>query len=234
MNVYERIVERLKEEPCLKDFEYVKHRYSFIMKKGEANIMLRLDHYFTFNLFMGLHPVADVFFRNLHWFEKFSYRSPSDQRYSHTIGAASFPRKLGMEGDFTFRYDQEDFEEVYSKVVVVVRALVADITTTFPTIESYFNVVVRPEMNGEEKFPDNGADWVFEYLAACRIVEPESYPKLKERIMAFIRKQETWEPNIQAYIGKWDDIFTYLERLDFSSGKAVDPLAIKPRRVKSK
>ena len=28
--------------------------------------------------------------------------------------------------------------------------------------------------------------------------------------------------------------FTYLERLDFSSGKAVDPPAIKPRRVKSK
>lgn len=123
MNVYERIVELLKEEPLLKDFKYVKSKYAFVKVVGDIKYKLELEHHFTFNLFLDINPQCtgryDIVQR---WFEKFSRISVRDLRDAHTIGVYSVPSQFGMLR-FTFRYDESDFEEVYGEMVVIIRKM---------------------------------------------------------------------------------------------------------------
>ena len=235
MNVYERIVELLKEEPLLKDFKYVKSKYSFVMDKNGLKYILELRHHFTFNLFLDIHPSCLGYYYILErWFEKFSRISVRDLRDGFTIGVYSSARQFDMQEDYTFRYDESDFEEVYGKMIVVIRKMLENLTTTFRTVEDYYRLVVKPVLTGG-KMPINGAEWVFNYLTAALLVDPANYEEVKRVIMEHVAMlTERDEPNIMWYDGKWDEIFAYLESLDFSSGKAREPKTESKRKRQPK
>ena len=235
MNVYERIVELLKEEPLLKDFKYVKSKYAFIKVDGEIRYKLDLVHRFTFNLFMDIQPSCDGRYDIVQrWYEKFSRISLRDLRDHFTIGVYSVPCQFGMQDEYAFRYDESDFEEVYGKMIVVIRKMLENIMTTFRTLEDYYRLVVKPVLTGG-KMPNNGAEWVFNYLTAALLVDPANYEEVKRVIMEHVAMlTERDEPNIMWYDGKWDEIFAYLESLDFSSGKAREQKTESKRKRKPK
>ena len=223
MNVYERIVELLKEEPILQDFKYVKSRYSFIKRVDGITYSLELRHHFLFNVYMTIYPESAVRYDVLQkWWENFDFRSIKDQRDSCTTGVTS--HMMGFLPDFNFDYDGSNFDELYPKLREAALGCIKYILSTFKTIEDFYNVTVSRILTGEKEPPQLGHTWVFEYLTACRILHPESYEKLKEVVMYYVEDRTiAQEPNIMKFAGKWDEILAYLESLDFSSGKAKLP-----------
>lgn len=223
MNVYERIVELLKEEPLLQDFKYVKSEYAFVKRADGVKYWLELYHFFTFNISMTIQPAAYVRYEVLEkWWGKFDFRSTRDRRSLYTAGVST--DMMGFYPFFVFDYDGSDFDEMYPKFREAALGCIDHILSNFKTTKDFYNVKVLPILEGKEEPPQLGSTWVFEYLTAGRILHPESYEKLKEIVMHYVSQRTiSEEPNIMEYKGKWDEILAYLESLDFSSGKAKLP-----------
>ncbi|MDE6768593.1 MAG: hypothetical protein K2J78_02585 [Muribaculaceae bacterium] len=223
MNVYERIVELLKQEPILQDFKYVKSKYSFIKRVDGIRYDLCLDHQFFFNIEMSISPIASVRYEVLHkWHEKFNFKSIRDQRDNYTVGTSTI--MVGYDHLYRFKYGGENFDEVYPKLREAIIKCMEYTFTTFSTMEDFYREKVLPILEEKESAPWCGDDWVFEYLTVCRILHPESYKKLKNVVMDHVNGlTKAEEPNIMEYKGKWGEILAYLESIDFSSGKAKLP-----------
>ena len=236
MNVYERIVELLKEEPLLKDFKYVKSKSIFVKKVDNIHYILDLYHVFTFNYWVNVYPTTAIRYDILHkWYEKFSFRTVRDQRNSCTCGTGYWPQRLGLEECYSFLYSEEDFDEVYPQLLQTVRCLIQETFPKFTSLKDFYDRVIAPVLTGESDLPNLSADWVFEYLSATRIVAPDKYEEVKKVVMSHVKEMTAkGEPNIMEYVGKWDEIFAYLESLDFSSGKAREPKTDTKRKRKPK
>ena len=236
MNVYERIVELLKEEPLLKDFKYVKSKSIFVKKVDNIHYILDLYHVFTFNFWVNVYPTTAIRYDILHkWFEKFSFRTVRDQRNTYTSGTACWPQLLGLESCYSFLYSEEDFDEVYPQLLQTVRCLIQETFPKFTSLKDFYDRVIAPVLTGESDLPNLSADWVFEYLSATKIVAPDKYEEVKKVVMSHVKEMTAkGEPNLIEYVGKWDEIFAYLESLDFSSGKAREPKTESKRKRQPK
>ncbi|MDE5882159.1 MAG: hypothetical protein K2H60_10550 [Muribaculaceae bacterium] len=223
MNVYERIVELLKQEPLLQDFKYVKSEYAFVKKVDGVKYWLHLYHFFTFNISMTIQPATYVRYDVLEkWWGKFDFISARDHRAIYTAGVST--DMIGFYPFFDFDYDGSNFDEMYPLLREATIQCAEYTFSTFKTLEDFYKEKVLPVLKGKEIPPQLGCKWVFEYLTVCRIVHPEFYEKLKEVVMYYVEDRTiAQEPNIMKFAGKWDEILAYLESLDFSSGKAKLP-----------
>ncbi|MDE5882161.1 MAG: hypothetical protein K2J63_01290 [Muribaculaceae bacterium] len=223
MNVYERIVELLKQEPILQDFKYVKSEYAFVKRVNGVKYWLHLYHVFTFNISMTIQPAAYVRYDVLEkWWERFDFRSTRDHRGLYTVGVST--DMIGFYPFFDFDYDGSNFDEMYPLLREATIQCVEYTFSTFKTMEDFYKEKVLPILEGKNEPPQLGSTWVFEYLTAGRILYPESYEKIKEIVMYYVEQRTlSGEPGIIKYKGKWGEILAYLESLDFSSGKAKLP-----------
>ena len=80
------------------------------------------------------------------------------------------------------------------------------------TFNKLYNKIIVPVLNGDAQLPDVGSDWIFIYMALCKLVNPTNFHKLKLIIQSHVEKMYTrQEPNILDYYDNLEDIFHYLE-----------------------
>ena len=99
---------------------------------------------------------------------------------------------------------------------------VENILSGYSTLEQCYDAFIIPVLDGDRQMPDAGADWIFEYLTLCRIIKPERYEELKQRILQHIEtlvKRKYPEPNVKHYYHNLDEIFKYMESLSMDELK---------------
>ena len=225
------IVERLKSEDFLNDFEYHISSKAFVYKTPGEKLIVELDPYTTDYLIscdgdkptvkdipksIVIRPCISRRFEIIHrWYEKFSFRSLRDQRNSDSIGFAS--DMLGFDGRYFFHLDLLNFEEQYNKVVHVIKDMCSFMNSFFRNLEQLYYYKIVLVMEGKRNFPDGGAEWLFRDLALTKIVSPNDYPIVKSKALEHIEiMHNRHEPNIERYYpNKLFEIFNYLERYNF-------------------
>ena len=144
-------------------------------------------------------------------FEKHSFKSKADLKYQYTIGFSG--SMLDYPDSFFIRHDVNGFEEDYSVLATSVKSLAKEIFEQFNSIKDVYNHSVK-RMVEDEHFPfrKEGADWVFESLTMVKIVEPEKYPYLKNKLLPVIEDMvKRKEPNMIEYYPKLNMILEDLE-----------------------
>ena len=225
MTFFGRIANDLCQEPFFKDFKYRKRKYSFIQRfeGGWRSVDFR---HITEGRLCSIYPSFNVRFDIAEkWFEKFNFRTLSDQRDSSTVGFEGV--MLGYPSAFDIPTDGLDYDEQYAYLRDVVIKCATYTFNTYKSIQDvYFNIIL-PEVNGDKTMFSSGSDWLFERLIISKIIDPEHFSSVKD---AYI-KQAAWmvsrnEPNMACYYYRMDEILSYLESLDLekmmqSNGKKV-------------
>jgi len=237
----------LLEDDFFSGFKYRKSDSSLMKKHKEDWISVSLDNWFKHERRL-VQPAYDVRFNVLHkWYEKFSFKTLSDQRSIPTIGFihsmiteqlnSSFfaPREYHIfsEDNVYYMSDtneypnqyrelrpiEEDWEIAKNEIIQAAKIVFGK----FQTLEDFYRFKVYPAIMGEKELPDVGADWIFIYLASVKIVDQENYDLAKQVILDRIDfllndpNRRRPEPNIKMYDGRFNEIFNYLEHFDFSN-----------------
>ena len=215
MNVYERIVERLKEEPLLREYKYEKTRDAFIRLMNGVEVILSLRVSNAYDWFK-ITPLVSVYYPELNeWYEPFSVGPMKEWRSGSNRGTGADASCFWPAGNYSLWFEQENIDDTYGKLLQDIEPMLEYVQDKFVDKKYYYNFAVKPLITGKRVFPGSGARWLFEYLAACRAVAPKSYPKLKDMVVELIRERATWDPDIWMSEGKWDEIFATLESHDF-------------------
>lgn len=89
----------------------------------------------------------------------------------------------------------------------------------YATLQDYYEMNVVPLLNQNNKIPDTGAEWTFQYLALCKLVAPDKYDELKSIIVPqFTKLYKQGEPNVKYYYPRLNEILSYLENNDIRKG----------------
>ena len=124
---------------------------------------------------------------------------------------------LGFDDVYTFYSDLSNFDEEYQKLSEMIRKCASYVFTKYATPKDVYNDKILPVLKGIKELPDLGAEWLFEYLARCKVVEPENDNKLKDlslkRAEWLIKHYKFTEPNMAMYYDRLDEILGYLESL---------------------
>lgn len=163
---------------------------------------------------LEIRPVYGVRFDSLMtWFEKYSFKSSSDQRNNSTSMADG--KTLESIDKFYFLDSRSEFDKDFISFTETVRNISTKYFSKYKSIENFFTNDVLPFLNRKQEFSDVGADWIFEYLAAVKLCQFERFDEMAQ----ILRKQIEFmksrnEPNVTAYYDKFDDIFEELRTLD--------------------
>lgn len=155
-------------------------------------------------------PVYLKRFNVLHkWFEKFSFKTISDQRDSYSIGFEGL--MLGKKNEYRFSITENvsaEWEVFRSDVVANAKYVFNKITN----LADLYDYLVYPVITGEKALPNVGADWVFEYLLLTRIVDEKNYDRVKQLVLERVEEMNNRrEPNIERYYKDLGKILVYLE-----------------------
>lgn len=155
-------------------------------------------------------PVYSKRFDILHkWFERFSFKTISDQRDTYSIGFEG--QMLGKKNEYYFALS-ESFRpewEIFRNDVVANANAIFD---KFTSLADLYEYLVYPVIT-EEKLPPNvGADWVFEYLLLTKIADKKNYGRAKKVILDRVEEMnKRGEPNIARYYDNLEKILLHLE-----------------------
>lgn len=225
------IVERLKSEDFLNDFEYHISSKAFVYKTPGEKLIVELDPYTTDYLIscdgdkptvkdihksIVIRPCVGKRFEIVHkWFEIFTFHySVRDQRSWDSIGFSG--RMLGFEQENFFYLDLSNFEEQYKKVVYVIKYMCSFMNTNFRTLEQLYKYTVKRVIDGKESFPKSGDVWIYDYLAITRVVAPKNYNLVKKRVLEHVEQMNySHEPNIEICYPHLNEIISYLESYKF-------------------
>ncbi len=225
MTFFERIINDLSQEAFFKDFKYRKRDSTFIQRFEGGWRSVELRH-ITEGRLCSIYPGFDVRFDiALKWFEKFSFRTLSDQRDSGTVAFDGV--MLGYPSCFDIPTDGLDYDEQYTALRDMI---IKCATYTFNTYKSirdvYYNIVI-PQVKGDKEMPSTAAEWFFRQLIISKIVDPKHFCNILDVYL----KHAAWmmsrnEPNMASYYNRMDEILSYLESLDLdkmmqSNGKKV-------------
>lgn len=216
------IVEIFKEDSFFENFTFRKKDSSFIQKNKKDYKCIELQYYAGVDrsrdeLALEIHPITMIRFDILHkWFEKYSFKTLADQRSNSTYMYYD-PVNMAVKRDnYCFVYSRANFIEDVNNLK---KDIITDATFVFNnlnTLDKLYQYLVEPILNNQTKLGTGGADWIFEYLTLCKIVKPENYNLLKAIIMKHIEYlYREGEPNVSTYYPKLDEIFGYLESLNF-------------------
>ncbi|WP_181304375.1 hypothetical protein [Rufibacter sp. XAAS-G3-1] len=144
------------------------------------------------------------------WFEKFSFKSISDQRNNLTVFADG--KTLGNQDEFYFLDSGKHFEYDYSNFKERIINISSAFFSKYKTVDNYYINDVLPVLNKERSMSDVGADWIFEYLAAVKLCQFERYDEmvaiLKEQIQFMNNRNE---PNVSSYKDMFEIVFKELK-----------------------
>lgn len=212
MTTFEKIVERLKEEPVFDGYKFRKSDSSFIQKFEDGTRRVALRAWCKFG-YLCVRPAFSIRFDFVHkWFEKYSFRVISDQRTTYTVCA--WPGKYGLEDHYYFP-PEVDITKEYEKLVHTIKICYDIFFPMYKTPKDIYIHDILPTVEGKTDLPKNGAEWLFEYLTICKVVAPESY----ENVKAILLKHANWQvksikdSNMAFYYDHLDEILGFMESL---------------------
>ncbi len=206
---------------------------NFVIKKSDNSIFYKDDygfkrvHFWYYNsydlerdaLALEVQPKFHVRFNVLHkWFEKYSKRTLRDQRDQHSLGFVG--SMLGTSDEIYFLENRKDYNKDLKRLCEFVVNHSKQVFTKFQTLEDYYNYCINDVILGKRELPDEGFEWVTEYLIATKIVKPSSYDFVKTIILQRVEWMKGRNnPNIELYYNDIPAILDDLENTDFSTGK---------------
>jgi hypothetical protein len=205
----------------------------FVIKKSDNSIFYKDDygfrkvHFWYYNsydlerdaLALEVQPNFDVRFNVLHkLFEKYSKRTLRDQRDDYSLGFTG--GMLGTLDEFYFLENRKDYNKDLKRLCENVVNNSKRVFTNFQTLEDYYNYCINDVILGKREFPDEGFEWVTEYLIATKIVKPSSYDLVKTIILQRVEWMKGRKnPNIELYYNDIPTILDDLENTNFSAEK---------------
>ena len=218
------IVEYIATDSFFKDFVVRKRDNSIILKTDYGYKQVQLEHYNSYDLSrndlaLEITPGYAVRFNVLHkWFEKYCKRPLNVQREDYSVGLIG--SMFNKTSEFYLLESREDYTKDVQKIYIEVVNNAKYLFSKFATLKGYYEYHIDEVLKGKEELPDGGAEWVFEYLIATRLVAPSSYDIVKnmilERVKLMISRKE---PNIIMYSDDLPAILDDLEHTDFSMGE---------------
>lgn len=112
--------------------------------------------------------------------EKFSKRDVKYLRLDFHVTVDN--ETYGREREIEIKYDLSDYDVVVPQFISMMKEHLTSVDREYATLNDYYRKIVLPRIVGEQKFPDVGADWMFEFLTATYLLDRENYPKLKKQI----------------------------------------------------
>lgn len=211
----EKIANYLLEDEFFSGFKLRKQDAELIRRLPIGYEIVELQNWIDTDSSSGkkvliVHPLYLTRFNILHkWFEKFSFKTLSDQRGSYSIGFDG--SMLDTKNEYHFPVSDNIFPQLDTfRNDIITNA--KDVFNKFKDLSDLYKYLVYPVIAGEKAAPDVGADWVFQYLLLTKIVDKRNYKKAKIVIMDRVEElQNRGEPNIERYYEKLDDILFYLE-----------------------
>lgn len=215
--LFSGVVEKLKNEDIFSGYKYRKRDYRLIKKEAYGFTAIELQFWDGFDLqrnkrALVIKPLYLKRFDILHkWFEQFSFKSLLDQRDNYSIGFDG--KMLGKQNEFFFLLSLEDFDRDYSIFKSAIFSNVQYLNKKFSSTLDLYHYLLDPILIGKNaELPNNGADWVFEYLTLAKIEKPDTYLKIKTLIMDQVEAlNKRGEPNIIEYYPKMNLILKVLE-----------------------
>lgn len=210
------IVENLSLIPYFKEYKYRKKDCSFINRTSDGFDAIELQYWDGFDLkrdsrALVVKPLYLKRFDVLHkWFEKYSFKSLTDQRNSYSVGFDG--EMIGGNSEFYFQLDRLNYDKDFIKFKDEVIANSQSVFTKYATPKDLYSYEIFPILQGNRDLPDVGADWVFEYLKLCKLIDPMNYNKLKDLILKQVEVMyKRGEPNILEYYSNLTHILLVIE-----------------------
>jgi hypothetical protein len=210
------ILPRLQSEDYFLKFKFIKSKTTFRQKTdfGFHDIEFYLHKSYDLKrggLALEIRPVYGVRFDIvMKWFEKFSFKSLSDQRTNPTVFTGG--KGLNCADKFYFLDSGQDFDSDFSVFTKAVASISESYFSKYRTINDYFHQDVLPILNKEQEMRDGGADWIFEHLTAVKLCDFERFDEMTAMLknqIEFMRNRN--EPNVAEYYDKFDIIFKELK-----------------------
>ena len=219
------IIPKLNNEDYFKSFKYRKSDNTLTLKTKEGFNQIEFyskrtvdkrkgDHSQYGEFAIEIEPVYGIRYNILSkWFEKYSFKSLSDQGNNITIMANGID--FNSQKEFYFLENGKFFNEDYfnfKKQITDNSILYFD---KYKSVEDYYKFEIIPIFNNQKKILDCGSDWIFEYLTAVKLFDKNRF----QEMVSILKKQIEYmnsrnEPNVAKYNGKFDEIFDYLYNLD--------------------
>jgi hypothetical protein len=127
---------------------------------------------------------------------------------------------LGTLDEFYFLENRKDYNKDLKRLCENVVNNSKRVFTNFQTLEDYYNYCINDVILGKRELPDEGFEWVTEYLIATKIVKPSSYDLVKTIILQRVEWMKGRKnPNIELYYNDIPTILDDLENTNFSAEK---------------
>ncbi|MEY8607487.1 hypothetical protein [Muribaculum intestinale] len=219
------IMMKLRDEPLLSDFKYLKSYDSFRLKvkDGWYEIYLshsRIPHWWMKSRdgseitadFLQIIPSSsrrfDVMWK---WFEEFYPYEVSRVRGFNNIYIK--PEDYDIPNEFYFSLDGGNFDKEYHRLYLMLEILAEGIFE-YNTLDSVFNRKVKMYLSDNIEKPPFGVVWIFEDLLLTRIVKPANYSALKKVMEQHLKRlSNNKEPNYLDYESKIPVMIERLEEL---------------------
>lgn len=208
------IVNDLKQDSFFDDYKFRKSDACLINKNKSGHKMIEFQFWDGFDLSRNeksfvVKPIYLKRFNLLHkWFEKFSVKSTADQRCNFSIGFQG--DQIGKINEFHFLNSNKGYEddirflkEQLLQSAQFVFTKFSDLSQVYDYYYSLYEV--------DNKLPNTGADWVFEYLTLTKLVRNDRFEEVRSLLSSHVKfMNDNGEPNIQDYYPRFDEIISYL------------------------
>ena len=223
--MFDRIVNRLIQEPLLSDFKYMKSMNSFKLNVADGWYKISISHNYTpgWQLraldgskittdFLEITPCASRRFNILwEWFEEFANCEKSILRYRGSVTVRG--RDYGVPEEFYFSLDGSNFDKEYHRLWLMIEGLM-DAIFDYHTLLALYNHKVKKYLTEGVPQAYYFISLAFVDLMLCRIVAPEDYPAMKKVIYEYLQLLKTQEnPNYEYFEPKIPEIIAKLERV---------------------
>lgn len=216
--LFQEIIKKLLKNAFWKDFRFRKRDNTLINKNDLGFEMVELQSWDGFDLqrnkeALVVKPLYLKRFNILHkWFERYSFKSKTDQRDNYSIGFDN--GQLIGKDQYHFLSDRSNFDLDFEIFEQEVMENAMTVFSKFEDVQDLYNYYIVPILKGNYKLPDVGADWVFEYLTITKIVDENEFEMVESVIKEHVDTMyDRGEPNIKAYYNKFDEIISFLKEL---------------------
>lgn len=212
------VVDNLNATLYFSEFKFRKKDCRFIKKTTDGFNVIELQFWDGYDSdrdcrALVIKPLYLKRFDVLHkWFEKYSFKALADQRDNYSIGFDG--GMINGTLQFYFRLDKVDFNTDFNKFKNEVIQKSKEIFESIRSINDLYDTEIIPILEGKKELPNVGADWVFEYLKLCLIVDSKNYNNLKSIILKQVEiMYKSGEPNIKEYYLQINHILSDIETI---------------------
>lgn len=183
---------RLKQEPFFND--YIIRDDCLIREDKEGLSLLSIDKSFLTTqgntFYLSINPWFGRRFNVLEeWFEEnFSLSKTRLLSEKWFIDLNYTPKHHGLWYDANFSLCENTFDNDYLHLHEIIGEIGIPFLKKYDTLESYFQYIIRPLLEGIDTLPFVGFKWAPRYLVLTKITHPEYYNTVKDIICSALNK----------------------------------------------